>query len=64
MNNIANWSGEKREALAADLAACKIRHECKGLGVGERQRLARERLDKMEPEFRAQVIEAMRKRAK
>jgi len=61
--NMAEWPIAERKALNADLIACRIRQECKGMAQADRQKRAREVLEKLAPDMRELVVEAMRRRA-
>lgn len=50
-------------AQAADLLACRIRWECRGLGESAKREKGRELLAKVPAALRAAVVEQLRKRS-
>lgn len=61
--NLATLPAEARAALNADLIACRIRWECRGLKGQERQRKARELLHAHPADQQTLIAAALQARA-
>ena len=61
--NIANRPPAERLAIHADLLACRIRHQCKGLKGAEKGRLGQALLGKISASMYPHVVRALRERA-
>lgn len=61
--NLALLPQSERDLMQADLLACQIRRESKGMALRDRRRHAKEKLDRMPEAKREMVVAALRKRA-
>lgn len=62
--NLATRTPAERLAVDADRIACRLRHTTRLMGKLERQRAVGQELDRMVPELRELVLQALRARAK
>lgn len=60
--NLATLSTAEREAINADLIACRLIHQSQGMGK-DRSNWCRKQMVDMTPERRELVIQAMKARA-
>lgn len=61
--NLALLPQADKDLMQADLVACQIRKESKGMPLQARRRHAKEKLDRMPEAKREMVLEALRARA-
>ena len=61
--NLALLSPQERQAMQADLIACRIRAQCKGLKGAEKQKAGNAALSALSLEMQAAVVAALKARA-